>query len=187
MPPDRVRAFPAPAIGAGIERLAGYIPPPPLPAAIAPAVLGHVLILVLRRRGPIWGSGLAGDPLGAPGEHQHNEDRGKRRAPVPHFLRAAGHRCADPVPFDRARCGRPQTRSGVARMLGGSAADPAVTDFGREGAIRQAAAKGRLGTVTNGPPACARVPFSGDFRARRFGAKCRPSEREVTEICQRYG
>jgi hypothetical protein len=36
MPPDRVRAFPAPAIGAGTERLAGYIPPPPPPPSPPP-------------------------------------------------------------------------------------------------------------------------------------------------------
>ena len=36
MPPDRVRAFPAPAIGAGVEHLAGYIPPPPPPPSPPP-------------------------------------------------------------------------------------------------------------------------------------------------------
>jgi hypothetical protein len=50
-----------------------------------------------------------------------------------------------------------------------------VTDFGREGASDKPQRRVGLVPVTNGPPACARVPLSGDFRTRRFAAKCRPS------------
>jgi hypothetical protein len=50
-----------------------------------------------------------------------------------------------------------------------------VTDFGREGATRQAAAKGRLGTRDERSSRMCAGAVSGDFRARRFAAKCRLS------------
>jgi hypothetical protein len=37
----------------------------------------------------VWGLGLAGYPLGAPGESERDEERGKPSAPVHHFLRIA--------------------------------------------------------------------------------------------------
>jgi hypothetical protein len=53
-------------------------------APISAAVLGPNLV-VRRRIGRVWGSGLAHGPLGAPGERQDDEERGKPSLPVHPF------------------------------------------------------------------------------------------------------
>ncbi len=52
------------------------------------AAIVHVPV-VLRGIWSVWGLGLAGYPLGAPGESERDEERGKPSAPVHHFLRIA--------------------------------------------------------------------------------------------------
>jgi hypothetical protein len=58
-------------------------------APIPAAVLGPNLV-VPRRIGRIWGSGLAHGPLGAPGERQDDEERGKLPMQVHPFPPAFG-------------------------------------------------------------------------------------------------
>ena len=53
-------------------------------APISAAVLGPNLV-VPRRIGRVWGSGLAHGPLGAPGERQYDEECGKPSLPVHPF------------------------------------------------------------------------------------------------------
>ena len=45
---------------------------------------------VLRRMGSVWSSGLACDPLGAPGEHQGDGERGKLFPPLHQLLPLSG-------------------------------------------------------------------------------------------------
>ncbi len=50
-----------------------------------------------------------------------------------------------------------------------------MTDFGAKASSDKLRRRVGLAPVTNGPPAYARVPLWGDFRARGSAAKCRPS------------
>jgi hypothetical protein len=57
----------------------------PTTATISAAVLRYAAVVrrLMRR---IRGSGLTGGPLGAPGERQEDEERGKLSLPVHHYL-----------------------------------------------------------------------------------------------------
>jgi hypothetical protein len=69
-------------------------------AAIPAAVLGRVHI-VLQRMGRVWGLALAGSPLCAFGERQHDEERGEPSAQVHRFLRSS--RSNEPTPLGGKR------------------------------------------------------------------------------------
>jgi hypothetical protein len=71
----RIAFRPRPPRDGRRHRAARWLHTPATAAAVASAVLGHVSILVLRRGGPLGGSGLANGPLGAPSERQDHQER----------------------------------------------------------------------------------------------------------------
>jgi hypothetical protein len=82
--------------------------------AVPSTVLGHAPG-ILRWMGRVWRSRLARDPLGAPGERQDDEERGRLPPPVHRLLRSALY--SEPVPHGPAA--HSITSSARARIEGG--------------------------------------------------------------------